>query len=169
MRIGGSGLVEADVQPSRGGVVRGNDIISAASEVFVSGLPFLSNLASNFTMLSIFNPAASGIQIFIDHVFFHSTQCTVVEWYSHNALLAANVAFGTARNDAAIASLAQTSTEQAVAMIGTLIGEWRRDVDSPPSLGAFTFPWWLDPGEALIIACNTTNQNGWCGFNWREV
>jgi len=169
MRIGGSGTITANVDPSGGGVMRGNDLVAERDGVFIS--PFLSivPVLAEYSCIQLLNVAASGRRLLIDGFLAEGSTSVQYQVRSHNVALAADGGAWISVNPDVAAGNAHVFSDTLGVLPGTLMYVWSKETVRYVKDLLLAFPIMLDEGEGLVFTTGNTNRELRCQFLGREV
>ena len=169
MRIGGSGTIEANINPSANGALRGDDRSSELDFCKVLDIPLIIGVAVEFSQAQCLNAVASGLQVLIDWVSVDLETANQVSFRKHNTALANDDGVSKAINPSGVAGITHGYWETNVSLLGTELWSWRNVGSSGIVVFPFKRPIILEEGEGLIIACANASTTCRFGFGIREV
>lgn len=169
MRIGGSGLVAADLIPSGGGVMRNQDLVSERDGVFINPFAFSNNVAARFSCVQLLNAAASGRRLLVDEIIVQGSSAASTQFRSHNVALATDVGAWVSMNPPATAGNAHVFHADLAALPGTLIVQIPKLSVVSDHFFTFNYAIMLDEDEGLVICSPTANRSITVAFIGREV
>ena len=169
MRIGGSGLVAADLIPSGAGTMRNMDLVSERDGVLISPFANSASLASNFSCVQLLNASASGRRLLVDGIIMKGGATVSVQLRSHNTALSTDEGAWGSINPPATAANAHVFSERVSSLPGDLIVQYPKHSVIATKYWTLTYPIMLDEDEGLVI-CQIAVQMGMnAAFIGREV
>lgn len=169
MRIGGSGLVAADLIPSGGGVMRNQDLVAERDGVLVSPYVLVALVSAKFACMQLLNVAASGRRLLVDGIWFNGSTSVGYQLRSHNTALADDGGAWASINPGAAAGNAHVFSEALSALPGDLLVEWAKEIGSVTEYVSFPYPIMIDEDEGLVLTTTSTNRVIEVTFIGREV
>ena len=169
MRIGGSGTIEANVNPSGAGTVRGNDIVSNENRVFIADFPTIGATVGEFSVCQLFNAIGSGVIVFIDWLWFYSGTSSGVELTATTVAEATDHGVWQTRSNIGSDGITHFFSDTVAAKAGTLLGSLIITGSDGRELSGFGFPFVLREGEGFSIQHRLANKQLRCLMMGREV
>jgi len=169
MRITGSGTIEANVNPSANGALRGNDKGSENDlcKVAVSG--FLAAVVAEYTHFQILNAVGSGVQLLVDWLTFRANLPATVHVMSHGVALANDGGLIQPMNPGGAVGTQHWYWSNESSQLGTTLWEYRTTNAVNASIPEYRFPILLEPGEGLLLTPDIVNNWMDAVFGVREI
>jgi len=135
---------------------------------FIAGVN-RSASASKYSYVQLLNPAASGVDVYVDSVYFGTQGGSSSVFRRYGTAVATLETTGASNaKDGVAVPVAELRTDARSSHVGTEIAALRNKADNIMSW-RFTTPVKLSPGEGLAVSTTAVNEALRANFEWREV
>ena len=169
MRIGGSGTITANIEPSVFGNLQGNDASAENGDTKIADFPLVVGVAAEFTIFQVLNAVASGVVLLIDWVLFLPLSETTFQFRSYAGAVLTNNGVLTPQSPGSGNGTQESFYDTAVALPGGLLFEARRVTSGEGARFTFPFPIILEQGQGLVLAPASANRTCRCLVGVREL
>lgn len=166
MEITGNGLLNGDFAPSSVGNYRGVDYVTVQNQAFFRGRS-QEQTASEYTHIQLFNPAGSGVVVFIDRVLVSVSLTSQIRLAWYNTELANSVGTWFSKDAGGAAGNAILRQDSNAGLLGTLVLAHSVLANTPTDI-LLGGPIKLDAGEGFLAQIATVNQPLQATFFGRE-
>ena len=160
-------LVAPSIIQTDAGVARNTDIDTDQSRAMFGSI-IDGGVGGQFAHVQLFNPAASGVVVWVDKLILTSPSSQQVELGLHNTALASLGSFKGNKNFGAAAPAAEVRGQPSAVPTGTVYGVVGVDADQSPTTIEFKRPIRLDAGEGFIQRARTLATVLVVTWEWRE-
>ena len=165
MRIGGGRSTDIALLFSDAGQIRNEDFVVASDLAFSGGKTQVAGAAQN-SMVGVFNPAGSGVDVFIDGFVASVSAAALCSLRFDSTELTTFLSTWFAQKLGEASGLARLSIKLGLA--GNAFFEFKVTATEARFV-QLKYPIQLPEGQGLILACNLVNTRIDAGFWGREI